>query len=65
MEIRTNCGGTNASPFAQLEAARERQLRWAYDFLAVDELLSASEALRDADALSAEFRVEAEGRADA
>ncbi len=43
------------SAFAELIAARERQLAWTREFAAASDVVSALEAFLDADAISAEL----------
>jgi hypothetical protein len=48
------------SQLAPHHAALERHLAWAQDFLEASDFGAAADALRDAEALSAEFRIDVE-----
>jgi hypothetical protein len=51
----TVCVTAPACAFAQLEAARERQLAWTREFARASDVPSALEAFLDADAIAAEL----------
>ena len=53
-------GESCVSQLAPHHAALERHLAWAQDFVDVADFGAAADALRDAEALSAEFQIDVE-----